>query len=67
MDSLYVFSSLSPTVGFATIKVMAPGVTAQLINTSDNSITLSEAVHAKASLAAFSLTPPECRLMSLPP
>ena len=44
---------VSPTVGFAIINVTTPGKTIMLINTSDNSITLSQVVNAKAALAVF--------------
>ena len=47
---------VAPTVGFAIIKVTTPDKTIRLINTSDNSLTLSEAVYAKASLVVFSLS-----------
>ena len=46
---------VSPTIGFAIIEVTAPGKTAQLINTSDNSLTLSQAVNTKAALAVFAI------------
>ena len=46
---------VSPTIGFAIIEVTTPDKTIRLINTSDNSITLSQAVNVKAALAAFAI------------
>ena len=46
---------VSPTTGFALIGVTAPGKTIRLINTSDSSITLSQAANAKAALAVFGI------------
>jgi len=48
----------SPTVGFAVIEVATPGKTVSLLNTSDNSITLSEAVKAKAAIAVYAIADP---------
>jgi len=44
---------VSPTIGFAIIEVTTPGKTIQLINTSDNSLTLSAFVNTKAALVVF--------------
>ena len=49
---------VSPTFGFAIIEVTTPGKTAKLINTSDNSLTLSQVVNTKAALAVFAIAEP---------
>jgi len=50
---------VSQTAGFAIVEVTVPGKTVQLINTSDNSLTLSRFVTAKAALAVFSIASSE--------
>jgi len=50
---------VSPTIGFAVIDVTQPGKTIRLINTSDNSLTLSSAVNVKAALAVFAIAGPD--------
>jgi len=49
---------VSPTIGFAILEVTAPGMTARLVNTSSDSLTLSQAVNAKAALAVFAVAGP---------
>ena len=50
---------VSPTIGFAVIEAAAPGKTVRLINTSDNSLTLSAFVEVKAALAVYSVAGPD--------
>ena len=53
---------VSPTIGFAVIDVTTPGKTVRLINTSNGSIMLSQAVNIKAGLAVFSIAGPDAAL-----
>lgn len=50
---------VAQTSGFAVIVVTTPGKTVRLVNTSDNSLTLSHYVNAKAALAAFFIAEPD--------
>jgi len=46
---------VAPAVGFAILHVVTGGKTAQLINVSDDDLTLSEAVNTKAALIVYEI------------